>query len=346
MSSPPTSVPVAAVALLLSARPRLRPPRRVRPRIPTRRPPMHRLMPPSPRTSSSLRPSRSAVVRSPLRPRHPSIRLMPKRRSILAPRPMKPLRQCRRRRNRLCRFRRGRTGLARHRHHKRNEERNERQDERNNDRRNRQRDRKQRNKERNAAPTEPTLSREENAAMKVPSCARRPGVRDRDDRQEEGRARRGGLHHCREGRGLPRHQGYPADSSGQLRHHPCPRLHEVQRRRLRPCLPHSLRAPAHGRRHRGLAASFAWWRQARRPRQNHDRQRSGSRADSQPSQVRRPHPSLSQRAAAHGARQGLHYRSRHRHRVADRQGSAWPDRVPAKAGKTTILKKICQVYLD
>lgn len=47
--------------------------------------------------------------------------------------------------------------------HKRNEERNE----RNNDRRNRQRDRKQRNKERNAAPTEPTLSREELAAMKV-----------------------------------------------------------------------------------------------------------------------------------------------------------------------------------
>ena len=49
------------------------------------------------------------------------------------------------------------------RQHKRNEERNE----RNNDRRNRQRDRKQRNKERNAAPTEPTLSREEFAAMKV-----------------------------------------------------------------------------------------------------------------------------------------------------------------------------------
>ena len=46
------------------------------------------------------------------------------------------------------------------RQHKRN-------DERNNDRRNRQRDRKQRNKERNAAPTEPTLSREELAAMKV-----------------------------------------------------------------------------------------------------------------------------------------------------------------------------------
>ena len=46
------------------------------------------------------------------------------------------------------------------RQHKRNEERN-------NDRRNRQRDRKQRNKERNAAPTEPTLSREELAAMKV-----------------------------------------------------------------------------------------------------------------------------------------------------------------------------------
>ena len=49
------------------------------------------------------------------------------------------------------------------RQHKRNEERNE----RNNDRRNRQRDRKPRNKERNAAPTEPTLSREELAAMKV-----------------------------------------------------------------------------------------------------------------------------------------------------------------------------------
>ena len=49
------------------------------------------------------------------------------------------------------------------RQHKRNDER----DERNNDRRNRQRDRKQRNKERNAAPTEPTLSREELAAMKV-----------------------------------------------------------------------------------------------------------------------------------------------------------------------------------
>ena len=49
------------------------------------------------------------------------------------------------------------------RQHKRNEEHNE----RNNDRRNRQRDRKQRNKERNAAPTEPTLSREELAAMKV-----------------------------------------------------------------------------------------------------------------------------------------------------------------------------------
>lgn len=46
------------------------------------------------------------------------------------------------------------------RQHKRN-------DERNNDRRSRQRDRKQRNKERNAAPTEPTLSREELAAMKV-----------------------------------------------------------------------------------------------------------------------------------------------------------------------------------
>lgn len=53
------------------------------------------------------------------------------------------------------------------RQHKRNEERNERKDERNNDRRNRQRDRKQRNKERNAAPTEPTLSREELSGMKV-----------------------------------------------------------------------------------------------------------------------------------------------------------------------------------
>lgn len=53
------------------------------------------------------------------------------------------------------------------RQHKRNDERNERKDERNNDRRNRQRDRKQRNKERNTAPTEPTLSREELAAMKV-----------------------------------------------------------------------------------------------------------------------------------------------------------------------------------
>lgn len=50
------------------------------------------------------------------------------------------------------------------RQHKRNDER---KDERNNDRRSRQRDRKQRNKERNAAPTEPTLSREELAAMKV-----------------------------------------------------------------------------------------------------------------------------------------------------------------------------------
>ena len=53
------------------------------------------------------------------------------------------------------------------RQHKRNDERNERKDDRNNDRHNRQRDRKQRNKERNAAPTEPTLSREELAAMKV-----------------------------------------------------------------------------------------------------------------------------------------------------------------------------------
>ena len=53
------------------------------------------------------------------------------------------------------------------RQHKRNDERNERKDDRNNDRRNRQRDRKQRNKERNAAPTEPTLSRKELAAMKV-----------------------------------------------------------------------------------------------------------------------------------------------------------------------------------
>ena len=53
------------------------------------------------------------------------------------------------------------------RQHKRNDERNDRKDERNNDRRSRQRDRKQRNKERNAAPTEPTLSREELAAMKV-----------------------------------------------------------------------------------------------------------------------------------------------------------------------------------
>ena len=53
------------------------------------------------------------------------------------------------------------------RQHKRNDERNERKDDRNNDRRNRQRDRKQRNKERNAALTEPTLSREELAAMKV-----------------------------------------------------------------------------------------------------------------------------------------------------------------------------------
>lgn len=53
------------------------------------------------------------------------------------------------------------------RQHKRNDDRSDRKDERNNDRRNRQRDRKQRNKERNAAPTEPTLSREELAAMKV-----------------------------------------------------------------------------------------------------------------------------------------------------------------------------------
>ncbi len=53
------------------------------------------------------------------------------------------------------------------RQHKRNDDRSDRKDERNNDRRNRQRDRKQRNRERNAAPTEPTLSREELAAMKV-----------------------------------------------------------------------------------------------------------------------------------------------------------------------------------
>ena len=53
------------------------------------------------------------------------------------------------------------------RQHKRNDERNDRKDDHNNDRRSRQRDRKQRNKERNAAPTEPTLSREELAAMKV-----------------------------------------------------------------------------------------------------------------------------------------------------------------------------------
>lgn len=53
------------------------------------------------------------------------------------------------------------------RQHKRNDERNDRKDDRNNDRRSRQRERKQRNKERNAAPTEPTLSREELAAMKV-----------------------------------------------------------------------------------------------------------------------------------------------------------------------------------
>ena len=53
------------------------------------------------------------------------------------------------------------------RQHTRNDERNDRKDDRNNDRRSRQRDRKQRNKERNAAPTEPTLSREELAAMKV-----------------------------------------------------------------------------------------------------------------------------------------------------------------------------------
>ena len=53
------------------------------------------------------------------------------------------------------------------RQHKRNDERNDRKDDRNNDCRSRQRDRKQRNKERNAAPTEPTLSREELAAMKV-----------------------------------------------------------------------------------------------------------------------------------------------------------------------------------
>ena len=53
------------------------------------------------------------------------------------------------------------------RQHKRNDERSDRKDDRNNDRRSRQRDRKQRNKERNAAPTEPTLSREELAAMKV-----------------------------------------------------------------------------------------------------------------------------------------------------------------------------------
>lgn len=52
------------------------------------------------------------------------------------------------------------------RQHKRNDDRGDRS-ERNSDRRNRQRDRKQRNKERNAAPTEPTLSREELAAMKV-----------------------------------------------------------------------------------------------------------------------------------------------------------------------------------
>ena len=53
------------------------------------------------------------------------------------------------------------------RQHKRSDERNDRKDDRNNDRRSRQRDRKQRNRERNAAPTEPTLSREELAAMKV-----------------------------------------------------------------------------------------------------------------------------------------------------------------------------------
>lgn len=61
----------------------------------------------------------------------------------------------------------GESARPNRRQHKRHDERNERRDDRNNDRRNRQRDRKQRNKERNAAPTEPTLSREELAAMKV-----------------------------------------------------------------------------------------------------------------------------------------------------------------------------------
>ena len=48
----------------------------------------------------------------------------------------------------------------------------------------------------------------------------------------------------------------------------------------------AFRASAYGRRHRGLASSLARRRQARRPRQNLDRQRSGPRADSQPPQVR------------------------------------------------------------
>ena len=93
MSSPPTSALVAAIVLLLSARPRPRLPRRVRPRIPPRRPPMHRLMPPSPKTSNSLRPrSPSAVARSPLRPRPPSSMPRPSRRAIPMPRPAMMLR--------------------------------------------------------------------------------------------------------------------------------------------------------------------------------------------------------------------------------------------------------------
>ena len=168
------------------------------------------------------------------------------------------------------------------RQHKRNEERNE----RNNDRRNRQRDRKQRNKERNAAPTEPTLSREELAAMKVAELREKAKEfeiettgKKKAELVEEIYVTAAKAEGFRDIKGILQIR---PDSSGIIHAHGYMKSNDdafvpaylIRSARLRT-----------GRRHRGLTASFARRRQARRPRQNHDRQRSRPRADSQPPQV-------------------------------------------------------------
>lgn len=310
---------------------------------------MHRLMPSSPRTSNSLHPrSPSAVARSPLRPsaeQHADVEAQVDSGAeandaaaanvdTTATDGAAPAE--------------GEDGARpNRRQHKRNEERNERKDERNNDRRNRQRDRKQRNKERNAAPTEPTLSREELAAMKVAELREKAKEfeiettgKKKAELVEEIYVTAAKAEGFRDIKGILQIR---PDSSGIIHAHGYMKSNDdafvpaylIRSARLRTgdVIEGSLRPSRGGDKRAGLAKITTV--NGLDPEQIRNRPKFGDLTPVYPNEPLR---------MEHG--KDSITRSRHRHRVTDRQGPARPDRVPAQGRQDHDPQEDLPVHLD